>query len=196
MSKNPELRAADFLILEALHRKPMSTAELARGLQISRSSVTSRVKRFNDMGLLVKQYPDRRWVVKLIVRVETVKETLEQVGLTVPKESDPKLVKVRASQRVSEGSQIALEQPVARVPDWTTPDPPEKPYKPRETSQDVSKRALDMSQKFKMPVHLVELGGELGMGQMGSCRKCGKGTPFVYGVKHLCPLCARSGGGR
>lgn len=201
------LKAADFMILEALNRKPMSTSELAKNLQISISAVRARIKRFQAMGLVLKQWPDRRWVIKLIVKVETPRETAEILDLNVPDStskaeypSEPEIVRRRAVGKPTQTPQEAQDEapaPVPRVPpDLATPSPPEPPYEPGKPRVPVSEKALHLSKYFKMPAHLSQLGGELGMGKMGKCKKCDRGTPFMYGERNICPSCSRTTGGR
>ena len=201
------LKAADFLILEALNRKPMNTRELSRALQISTSAVRDRIKRFQDVGLVLKQHPDRKWALKLIVRVETPRETAELLGAEIPNLPpkqrdlpDPKVIDRATWKKAREGPQEVAEEVLPPTPDLTIAPPPEKPYKPIQTAVEVSEKARKISERFKVPVHLVQLGrggdGEVAMGKMGTCTKCGKGTPFRYGEKHLCPTCARANGGR
>ncbi len=197
------LRAADFLILEALTRKPMNTTELGRALQISYSAVRDRIKRFKEMGLIIKQYPDRRWVIKLIIRVETPRETAELLGAEIPNLppkqrtlEDPDIVKRRALQKVPVEPQEVAQEVVREVPDLGAIEEPQKPVAIKEPRVPVSENALKISKQFRVPAHLRQMGGEVAMGKMGTCKKCARGTPFRYGEKHLCPLCARSTGGR
>ncbi len=186
---NATLKAADFLILEALNRKPMTTTELAKALQISRDSVRLRIKRFQKLGLVLQQYPDRRWVIKLIVRVETVNETLEQVGLTSGSDQ-PKIMSKKALPNAPEAAQIASEDVLPPPPDLGAAEELKPDRKAVPPKVPVSPNALKLSERFNLPAHKYRM-GELNMGAMGGCMKCGKGTPFRYGEQNLCPLCAR-----
>ena len=202
------LKAADFMILEALNRKPMSIREMANGLQISTSAVRGRIKRFKEMGLVLQQWPDRRWVIKLIIKVEPPRETAKALDLSVPDSTlkapplpEPEIVRRRVVGKAKEGPSRPQEEtpaPVPRVPpDLTAPSAPEKPYEPGKARVPVSPAAQKLSTRFKMPAHLSQLGGELNMEQPPrKCKKCDRGTPFMYGERNICPSCSRTTGGR
>jgi biotin operon repressor len=198
------LKAADFLILSALHDKPMTTTELGKTLQISRTSVVARIKRFQNMGLILRRHPDKRWVIKLIVRVETLAETAEEIGVSTKMDTpravvvpEPEIVNSKAIRKPILPTPEPREEHVAKAPDMGAPEPAETPVQIKKPRVPVSKNAQSISDRFQVPAHLDRMGGEVKLGAMGGCCKCGKGTPFSYGGnRHLCPLCARDGGGR
>lgn len=187
------LRAADFLILEALNRRPMSNTELARALHISRSSIAARIKRFQKLGLIIRQWPDRRWVIKLIVRVETPHETLVEEGLDTTTLPEPPIQPQKVPQKPLQTSVRAREDAPTPIPDLGGAEPPPKPYRPLAPTVQVSDKALKLSKQFRLPASLVKYGGEVNVGRMASCKECGTGTPFKYGPNPRCPKCARRG---
>ena len=168
------LNAADFLIMDALCRKPMTTKELSHLTTISRASIIKVVKRFKDLGLIVQRATDKKWIPVIVMRVETPRETVE-IGLGTP-----------VHPQVEE--QVGRVQP--KAPTAILPPLPPKQYEPPKPEVPVSPKAERISNQMRIPAYLIEY-GEVNIGKMGECCKCSTATPVVYGSYNVCPLCAR-----
>jgi hypothetical protein len=121
--------------------------------------------------------------------VETVNETLEQVGLTSSPDP-PKILSKKPLLNASERPQIGSGEHVPPPPDLGVEAEPKPLTKVPPPKTQVSANALKLSKHFNLPAHRYRA-GELNMGTMGGCVKCTKGTPFRYGEQNVCPLCAR-----
>ena len=168
------LNAADFILISAICARPMNTAELARETTMSERTILSRLRRFEELGIIIRRSPDRRWQAAVILRIETPKETVEVVtGKKVKAEfPDP--------------------QPEREVPKVLLPPPPPKTYEPPRPSAPVSDLAKRISARMRVPAYAIEY-GEVSLGKLGACVKCSTTTPLRYGQDSLCPLCARRG---
>ena len=193
MGGGTTLHAADYLILDALRRSALSTTELSRRLQISRSAAENRLKRFEELGLIIKRAPDRRWVAKVVFRVETTQETLEAETGKAPVLPDPALQTRKVPETASEAAQEAREQAPIAPPDPESIPQPERVYKAHKPVVAVSPKALELSKKFNLPANLAREGGELSFTKLDACKDCGGVTPFRYGSNPICPRCARKG---
>lgn len=199
MAKHQLFYGSDFLLFDAITKKPRTTRELSHLLQISEPIVAARLKRFAGSvpPLVVKRWPDRKWVPSVILRVESPRETIEAetgkpvVLPPVSKAVEPQVVGGRVVN-VEETPAVPVEEAVHALPSSTREAPDPKPYVPPVAS-DVSVPARRLAEKMRVPAKLMEY-GEVRLGKIGKCVKsCGRTSVLLYGGTNVCPICARGG---
>jgi len=200
MPKYQTFYGSDFLLLDAITKKPRTTRELSQLLQISRTTVNKRLKRFAECEppLVVMRYKDRAWVPTVVMRVESPRETVEALTgqpvvmppvskMVEPQVVGGKLVFVEAEPTTP------TEEAVRALPVSTLPPPAPRPYVPPPVPDDVSEPARRVAAKMRVPASLMEY-GEVRIGKIGKCVKaCGRTSVLLYGGTNVCPICARGG---
>jgi hypothetical protein len=190
---------SDFLIFDALTKKPRTTRELSQLLQIAQQTVAKRLKRFAECEppLIIRRWPDRRWVPTVILRAETPRETAEALGgpVVIPPVSrkvEPQVVGGKVVNVEPTPTPTPEPEAVQKVPDSTLPPSPLQPYAPPPSS-DASEKAWRVASKMRVPAILMEY-GEVRVGRIGRCVKnCGRTSVLLYGNVNVCPFCARGG---
>ncbi len=191
--------ASDYLMLDALRRRPMTTRELSHTIQVSSSKTLSRLHEYEKHGLVVKG-GGHKWHAALVLWVTPSKDRVEGVTGEAVEPSKPSTVRVldamdavqdtyRLALNAASTPQIAPEQ----VPDLSPAPEPPKPYVPPRTRAKGSPKAQRMAGSFNLP-SVIEGRGELNMGGVAQCILCTVlTTPFKYGTEAICPQCARGG---
>jgi DNA-binding Lrp family transcriptional regulator len=193
------LQASDFLILQALERRPMTAPELARVIQISAPTVKKRLKRYEEHGV-VRKY-GTKWYPNLVLWVAPSADLAEGVSGQKVMVQTPNVPEILERVRVEQGEVVentpseAPEGP--GTPPRVVPDPPppgkeKRPYEPPRTRAKVSESASRLAKKMRIPPHL-EGRGEVSMGRARKCITCNRVSPIRYGEETVCPMCARGG---
>jgi len=194
------LSAADFLILDALNRRPMTIPELGRTLQLSQTTVRGKVKRYEKNGIVI-QGRNNKWHPCMVVWVAPAKDVSEAISgeevVMAPKPQVPEMIElpVGAEKPLEEAIQAAEEpkRSIEEVVDLGKPEPRREAYRPPKTKVQISDKAAAQAKRMNIPGHLEGF-GELSMGRTGKCGICkDRTTPVRYGTQVICPKCARGG---
>lgn len=187
VKKPAVIRPADYLILNALARRPMNNKEIMRATHLSEDAIRKRTIELESQNIIHRCH-NRQWVVNIVLWVAPVTDIAsvtsgEKVILKTPE---------------IEGEEPLPERKIPRPPKVEA-DGEQKPeeYRPPKTIRKVSKEAERLGNRMNIPTYL-EGYGELSMGKLGKCTLCAqknenKPTPFRYGGESVCPLCARGG---
>lgn len=163
-----------FVVLAALAKSPMTTANVSRALLISPKTASNRLEELEKLGWIVQRKKDSKWVMRVL---------LAPIKAPVPGEpSAPSDYPVLGH---------GFRRPVD-LPDETSKlEAPKVEAVPKEAPEwrSASER---LAEKWSLPLRLKGLAGEIGVGKLAPCIKCGLGTPLRYGDVSLCPKCSRA----